>query len=137
MRSVRQFGTGPELALRRWLWRAGVRYRCTNRDLPGTPDIANRAEKWAIFVHGCFWHGHRGCRAATVPKRNRQFWLEKIADNKRRDARKAAALRKLGFSVATAWECKIKKLQRKSGTGLIDSFIATLRPRPHLRHRGG
>jgi len=127
MRGVRRFGTRPELALRRWLWRAGFRFRCGNRDLPGTPDIVNRANKWAIFVHGCFWHGHRGCRAASVPKRNRDFWLKKIADNKRRDARKARALRKLGFCVTTVWECRIKILERQGDVDLSDTFVATLR----------
>lgn len=134
MRLVRQVGTAPELALRRWLWRAGIRFRCSNRDLPGTPDIVNRTGKWAIFVHGCFWHGHGGCRAATVPKRNRQFWLEKIEANKRRDARKVRALRKLGFSVTTVWECKIKALQRRPGADPINSVVATLRRR---RRTGG
>jgi DNA mismatch endonuclease, patch repair protein len=135
MRGIRQSGTEPELALRRLLWRAGIRFRCSNRDLPGTPDIANRAGKWVIFVHGCFWHGHRGCRAATVPKRNRRFWLEKIEDNKRRDMRKARALRKLGYAVATVWECKIKALRNKPEARLTDSFLATLLPR--LRRREG
>lgn len=131
MKGIRRSGTRPEMILRRRLWTDGIRYRCHNRDLPGSPDVANRSRKWAIFVHGCFWHGHIGCGAATVPKRNRQFWREKIAANRRRDSRKVRALRSQGFSVAIVWECTLKKLERVGSQGAIKRLFATI-PRPPL-----
>ena len=75
---IPQKQTKPELIVRRELHRAGKRFRVKNRDLPGNPDIANRNRRWAIFVHGCFWHHHKGCYRATVPKRNREFWVSKF-----------------------------------------------------------
>jgi DNA mismatch endonuclease (patch repair protein) len=78
MGGIRQQGTTPELAVRRALTQLGLRYRVHNRDLPGSPDIAHRGAKWAIFVHGCYWHRHDGCRRSTTPKRNTEFWLAKL-----------------------------------------------------------
>lgn len=85
----------------------GLRYRICNQDLPGSPDIANRANKWAVFVHGCFWHRHAGCPRATTPKTNREFWLRKFAANRKRDERVQAELRAMGFKVAIVWECEV------------------------------
>ncbi len=112
MRAVRQRHTKPEVTLRKLLWTLGVRYRCNDRSLPGSPDIVNRNGKWAVFVHGCFWHGHDGCRKATVPKRNTAFWLEKISTNRERDRRKADALRELGLEVVTVWQCQIEAMTK-------------------------
>jgi len=70
--------------------------------------MANRAQGWAVFVHGCFWHGHPSCRLATSPKTNRAFWTEKIAANRKRDARKVAALRAAGLRVLTVWQCETR-----------------------------
>src|SRR5215207_2084244 len=92
MKRVGQRDTGPELQLRRWLWGHGVRFTIHNRDLPGSPDLANRTGRWAIFVHGCFWHGHEGCRRSRLPKRNIEVWREKIAGNRARDLAKAEQL---------------------------------------------
>jgi DNA mismatch endonuclease (patch repair protein) len=108
MKTVRQRDTKPEIAVRRLLWSAGARFRTCPRDLPGRPDIANKGARWAVFVHGCFWHGHRGCKLATVPQSNRAFWQEKLASNRRRDARKALALRRLGFLVFVVWQCELR-----------------------------
>lgn len=80
--------------------------------LPGTPDLVNRRRGWAVFVHGCYWHGHLGCKRATVPKRNAEFWTEKIAANRRRDEAKIAALRALGFEVFVVWECEIDRVTK-------------------------
>ena len=90
-----------------FLHELGHRYRVRNRDLPGSPDVANRSRRWAVFVHGCYWHRH-GCKATTTPKRNRAFWEAKFARNVERDAESAAALRKLGFTVVVVWECETK-----------------------------
>jgi len=79
------------------------------RSLPGSPDFANKGKRWAIFVHGCFWHRHSGCHKATIPKANRQFWLTKFTDNRARDARAIRALRADKFRVIVVWECEIAK----------------------------
>lgn len=98
--------------MRKVLYAMGVRFRVGNRDLPGSPDIANRSGQWAIFVHGCFWHAHRGCRRATVPKRNRAFWQAKFAANRARDARVVRELHRLGFRTLVIWECDAKRPER-------------------------
>jgi len=103
---VRQRNTAPEVAVRQVLHRLGLRFRVKNTDLPGSPDIANRAARWAVFVHGCFWHHHEGCSRATVPKRNRAFWVEKFRANRARDERACRELRAMGFIVLVVWECE-------------------------------
>jgi len=108
MRSNRGKDTKPELLLRRPLWRAGLRgYRKNVRKLPGTPDIVFGKAKVAVFVHGCFWHGH-GCSKASVPRSNREFWTAKIARNQSRYAEQTAELTARGFLVVTVWECDLK-----------------------------
>lgn len=113
MRAVRQKDTPPELAVRRMLRSRGLSYRVRNRDLPGSPDIANRKRRWAVFVHGCFWHGHRNCAktkggsSGRIPSRNREFWLEKVKANRARDARAVEELQALGFQVLVVWECEL------------------------------
>jgi DNA mismatch endonuclease, patch repair protein len=104
---IRQAKTKPEILVRRELHRLGKRYRVHNRDLPGNPDIANRTQRWAIFVHGCFWHHHTACYRATVPKRNRAFWISKFVANRQRDAKAVRALRGLGYRVILVWECEV------------------------------
>jgi DNA mismatch endonuclease (patch repair protein) len=106
MSRVRQAGTRPEKAVAVALRAMGIAYRLNSRSLPGSPDFANRRRKWAIFVHGCFWHHHTGCRRATVPTRNREFWVAKFAANRSRDARSIRALRRAGFSAIIVWECE-------------------------------
>lgn len=106
---VRQHGTRPELQARQLLAELGLRYTTRNRDLPGSPDLANRTRGWAIFVHGCFWHAHPACPRATVPKRNRAFWLAKFAANKARDAKAIASLAALGFRAVVLWECELAR----------------------------
>ena len=106
---VRQKDTKPELAVRKILTELGLRYRVRNRDLPGSPDIANRKQKWVVFVHGCFWHRHPGCPRASTPKRNAAFWNAKFEANQRRDARAARQLRAMGFRVIRIWECQSEK----------------------------
>jgi DNA mismatch endonuclease Vsr len=103
----RQKDTRPELRVGAILRALGVAYRKNVRGLPGSPDFANRHGGWAIFVQGCFWHAHRGCRKATKPKTNTPFWAEKFARNRSRDANAVVALRKLGFRVLLVWECEI------------------------------
>lgn len=109
---VRQRDTVPEVEVRRALHKLGHRFRIRNRDLPGSPDVANRSRRWAVFVHGCFWHRHPGCRRATTPKRNADFWADKFRGNQKRDARVQAELRRLGFDVIVVWECESEVRER-------------------------
>jgi len=108
MGRIRRHGTTPELIARSVVSSLGARYTLKNRDLPGSPDLANRTRKFAIFINGCFWHRHTGCLRATVPKRNRQFWQAKFSRNVERDAFAAKALKKVGFDVAIIWECQLR-----------------------------
>lgn len=119
---VRQSDTAPELVVRRVLHGLGARFRTRARDLPGSPDISNRTRRWVIFVHGCFWHRHAGCRRATTPKRNAMFWEEKFAANVARDARAVAALRERGYAVLSVWECETTDLQSLKRT--LGLFLA-------------
>jgi len=106
MRRVRQRGTSPEIIVAEICRDLGLRYRLNVKSLPGSPDLANKTKRWAIFVNGCFWHRHTACRLATPPKRNRAFWSEKFAANRSRDARKIRELRALGYRVAVVWQCE-------------------------------
>lgn len=106
MRRVKQRGTTAELAVAECCRNIGLRYRLNVQSLPGSPDLANKKDRWAIFVNGCFWHQHEGCRRATLPKANGEFWREKFAANRARDERKARDLGGLGFRVLVIWECE-------------------------------
>ena len=115
MRAVGQQRTGPERIMRAILRDLGVHYRLNHPGLPGRPDFANRTRGWAIFVHGCFWHGHRNCRktkggrSGRVPVTNSRFWSEKIEANRERDRRKERQLRDLNLRVLTVWECELQQ----------------------------
>ncbi|WP_068875312.1 MULTISPECIES: very short patch repair endonuclease [unclassified Phenylobacterium] len=108
MRRVKGRNTGPEMTVRRALTKLGARYRLHRKDLPGNPDIVLPGRKLAIFVHGCFWHGHDCARGARVPKQNRDYWVAKVARNVARDAKAREALAALGWRVETVWECELK-----------------------------
>jgi DNA mismatch endonuclease (patch repair protein) len=122
MGRVRQKGTLPELLVRGALAELGQRFRLHNRDLPGSPDLANRRARWAIFVHGCFWHRH-GCSATTTPARNRDFWEAKFARNVARDAQAVSALEALGYRVIVIWECQTKRGGGAAKESLARAFI--------------
>jgi DNA mismatch endonuclease, patch repair protein len=111
MARVRQRGTAAELMVGATLRASKTRYRLNVRSLPGSPDFANRKRKWAIFVHGCFWHHHTACRRASIPKENRAFWCQKFVANRARDARAIRALRRAHFRVMIVWECEISDPQ--------------------------
>lgn len=108
MSAVRLKGTPAEIAVRKILRKLSVGYRINVRSLPGSPDAANKTNRWAIFVHGCFWHQHPGCPKATMPKNNREFWAEKFRANDARDARNIRDLEALGFRTLTVWECEAR-----------------------------
>ncbi len=115
MSRIRQAGTGPEMTVRRAVSTLGLRYTVNNKDLPGSPDLANRSRRWAIFVHGCYWHRHEGCYKATTPRTNTEFWLNKFSRNVARDAAVRASLRKGGYQVLTLWQCELDTSRTVSG----------------------
>lgn len=106
MSGIRGKDTKPELTVRRFLHRAGLRFRL-HAKLPGKPDLVFPKYKTAVFVHGCFWHRHRGCRLATTPATNPVFWQEKFDANVHRDALVKKALSKLGWKVLVVWACEL------------------------------
>lgn len=108
MASIRARDTKPELQVRRYLHSRGFRFRLVRKDLPGKPDLVLTRWQVAIFVHGCFWHGHVECRYATVPRTRTEFWAAKIAANATRDARAIDALIALGWRVIVVWECALR-----------------------------
>jgi DNA mismatch endonuclease (patch repair protein) len=106
MRNVGRKNTTPELLVRRWLHSRGFRFRLHRRDLPGTPDIVLVRYKVAVFVHGCFWHRHSGCKRATTPQVRSAFWKAKFAANLARDRSAQERLHSLGWSPVVVWECQ-------------------------------
>jgi DNA mismatch endonuclease (patch repair protein) len=122
MRSIRQKNTREELAVRSLLHRLGYRFRLHARKLPGRPDIVLPRLRKAIFVHGCFWHQHVGCRGGRAPSSRTEYWVPKLAANRERDARKEAALRAVGWSVLVVWQCELKDTERLQRTLL--SFLS-------------
>lgn len=108
MRAVKSGDTAPELLVRSLAHRMGYRFRLHRKDLPGKPDIVFPGMRKAIFVHGCFWHGHDCARGARMPKSNRDYWTKKIARNKERDRAVRAALRRSGWTSLVVWECDLK-----------------------------
>lgn len=107
MGRIRGVDTGPEMAVRRAAHRLGYRFRLHCRSLPGRPDIVFPSRRAAIFVHGCFWHRHEGCRKASTPKTRVEFWEAKFARNVERDAEVQQRLRVAGWRVLVIWECEI------------------------------
>ena len=112
MRAVRSQWTEPELALRRTLKRLGIAARSHVKTLPGTPDFVLTKKQIAIFVHGCFWHGHAGCARATLPSTRKAFWRKKILGNLRRDRGAVRQLRRKGFRVVVLWSCQLAKQEK-------------------------
>jgi len=109
MRAVRPKDTRPELAVRRIVSRLGYRYRLHQASLPGKPDLAFPSRRKAIFVHGCFWHGHARCSKARLPKSRIDFWADKLRRNKERDKRIARELKRKGWTVLVVWQCQLAR----------------------------
>jgi DNA mismatch endonuclease (patch repair protein) len=110
MSLVRARDTGPEMKVRRLVHRMGFRYRLHVGALPGHPDLAFPSRRKVIFVHGCFWHAHRGCKLARIPKSRVEFWENKIAGNRERDRRNRRRLAKMGWRLLVIWECETGKI---------------------------
>ncbi len=108
MRQVKSRDTTPERRVRQAFTRLGARYRLNRKDLPGSPDIVMPGRRLAVFVHGCFWHGHDCARGGRIPKANRDYWVGKVGRNRARDQAALAALADKGWRVETVWECELK-----------------------------
>ena len=113
MSRIKAKDTKPELLVRKYLFCKGFRYRVNVKDLPGKPDIVLPKYKTVIFIHGCFWHGHEGCKYFVIPKTRTEWWTEKIRKNKERDQQEHEALRKTGWNIITVWECQLKPRKRE------------------------
>ncbi len=113
MSSIRSKDTKPEMLVRRYLFSRGFRFRINVKRLPGPPDIVLRKYRTVIFVNGCFWHGHEGCRYFVLPKSNVDFWKDKIERNQKRDLKKRIELRDMGWHVIQVWECQLKPKERE------------------------
>jgi len=109
MSHIRSKATKPEMLVRKWLWAHGYRYRLNVKSVPGKPDIVMRKYRTAIFVNGCFWHGHVGCKQFVLPKTNTEFWQNKIEYNRARDQKNYDTLINAGWQVIVLWQCKLAK----------------------------
>jgi len=117
MSKVRGKNTSPEIRVRRTLHTLGYRFRLHGKDLPGKPDVVLPKYRLCVFVHGCFWHQHPGCKRATMPVNNHEFWIHKLAQNEKRDEVSIQKLKILGWDVLVIWECETKN---------VNSLIARL-----------
>ena len=113
MSQIRGKNTKPEMLVRKFLHSNGFRYGLHNKSLPGKPDIVMRKYKTIIFIHGCFWHGHVGCKRFVLPKSNQSYWIPKIEANISRDNEICTQLRKSGWKIIIIWECELTTLKRK------------------------
>lgn len=113
MAAIKSKDTKPEMVVRKFLWSRGFRYRVNNPRLPGHPDIVLRKYHTCIFVNGCFWHGHEGCKYYRVPKTNTEFWERKISRNRERDREEQKQLARMGWHCITVWECELKGERRE------------------------
>ncbi len=120
MRQVRGRNTAPEVLVRSVLHSAGLRFRLHDRGLPGTPDIVLPRWRTVVLVHGCFWHRHKGCVRASVPKTRRDFWMKKFRGNVRRDRANRIALEAMGWRVIEIWECDVRS--QSFVAGLLKAF---------------
>jgi len=111
MSRIKGRDTGPERIVRRIVRKLGYSYRSYDRSLPGKPDLVFKHLRCVLFVHGCFWHGHSGCRRARTPTTNVAFWTNKIRMNKLRDAKTYRSLKRAGWKVCTVWQCELKELE--------------------------
>lgn len=125
MANIRSKNTSPEILIRKALHARGFRFRVHAKNLPGTPDIVLAKYNAAIFVHGCFWHGHH-CRHFKLPQTNQEFWLDKITKNQIRDERQLVQLRTLNWRVLVVWECAIRTMKNQTSPLLISSIVRWL-----------
>jgi DNA mismatch endonuclease (patch repair protein) len=136
MSRIKSKNTSPEILVRKFLYANGLRYRLHSKLLPGKPDIVLTRFKTAIFVHGCFWHSHSGCKYSNKPKTNSDYWLPKLERNTARDKANFLELQVLGWNIIIVWECELKKaIRAKTLDTLRDDIIHSLhhvQMKPHL-----
>jgi len=123
MSRIRSKGTKPEILVRKYLFNKGFRYRLNVKNLPGTPDIVLPKYKTVIFIHGCFWHGHEGCKFFILPKTRVEWWQKKITHNKSLDVENLAKLKSQGWNVITIFECELKKQKREHTLSGITTLL--------------
>ncbi len=122
MAGIKGKNTRPEIVVRKLLFSAGLRFRLHRRDLPGSPDIVMPGRRIAIFVHGCFWHGHHGCRLAKIPATRTEFWAAKIKANQSRDVAAVSRLLSEKWRVLIVWECAVR--DKATALNLLDRMVA-------------
>ncbi len=132
MSHIRSVNTKPEVALRRALWRRGFRYRVNVKNLPGSPDIVLPKHRTVVFVHGCFWHAHKGCKIYHLPQTNTEFWLAKVTRNQERDQEVWRQLEAKGWSVVIVWECELVKAKFD---GTVDRVAAEILANSEMHRR--
>lgn len=126
MAAIKGKDTKPEMIVRKYLFSRGLRYRVSNRKLPGSPDIVLKKHKTIVFIDGCFWHGHEGCKYFKIPKTNVEFWERKISHNKARDISDTAVLKMMGWRVIHVWECELRnKVNREETLNRIYDSITS------------
>lgn len=123
MSRIRSESTKPEIKLRKALWSLGYRYRINDKRLPGSPDVVLPKYHTVVFVHGCFWHGHKDCPRYVVPKTNIEFWVNKVSRNQKRDEEKWRQLEAKGWSVIIVWECELEKKRFDSTISRVEKEI--------------
>ena len=128
MRAVTSKNTGPEMFVRKLLYGMGYRFRLHRKDLPGSPDLVFASRRLALFVHGCFWHGHDCARGARIPKANGHYWVTKIERNRKRDAESLRALSDIGWRSCVIWECELRDQEH-----LRQKFATLLEPSEALK----
>ena len=114
MSRIRSKNTKPELIVRKALHNSGIRYRLHARNLPGKPDLSNKSKNFAIFVNGCFWHQHKGCKRASIPKSNTDYWIPKLEKNVNRLRENLDRLDTMGYRTAVIWECEVNDLENNN-----------------------
>ncbi len=141
MSRIRSKDTKPELVVRRELWRRGYRYRLHSKKLPGKPDIVLAKYRTVIFVNGCFWHGHKDCTKYVQPKTNKDFWKNKVSNNRERDLISIQKLEAHDWSIITVWECEVSKARIEETIGRVEKELVlnhlkwiTLKDRYKLNH---
>ncbi len=137
MSHIRSKDTKPELMVRNWLWSHGYRYRLNVKNVPGKPDIVMRRYRTAIFVNGCFWHGHEDCKYYRIPKSNTEFWENKINSNRQRDQKNYDILQQNGWQVLVVWECQLvhenfENTMRYVDYMLNDKMLSQYRNKAHV-----
>ena len=133
MAAIHSANTKPEMIVRKYLFTHGFRYRLNHPRLPGRPDIVLRKYRTCIFINGCFWHGHEGCKYYVIPKTNTEFWANKINRNIARDKKVQKELAKMGWHCITIWECELKPQKREQTLVSLEYTLNHIFKRPHCQ----